>query len=137
MRSTASLLEPYGLFGAVAASTVIGTADGSPYTAAVDEKTSLPTPLIRIASSSASVPDTFVAQYRSGTFTDSPTSDLPAKCITPSKRPADSTEFASVIGAWMSSAPSGTASAWPVERSSSTVTWWPASSKRAAATLPM
>lgn len=40
MKSTASLEAPYGLVGLVGADSTIGTSSGSPYVAAVEEKTS-------------------------------------------------------------------------------------------------
>src|SRR5687768_6951017 len=72
---------------------------------------------------------------------DSPTSDLAAKCSTPSKpapsKPAASTSpIASSMPASTNRAPSGTASACPVDRSSSTTTSCPDSTSLAAHTLP-
>ncbi len=114
---------------------LIGTSSGSPYTAAVEENTSLRTPALRIADTSSSEPATLLRQYFSGSATDSPTCEDAAKCSTPSKD-ASSTSAASWIRPRTNSAPSGTPSAKPVDRSSSTVTRWPASSRCAATTLP-
>ena len=60
--STASFDAPYGLVGRVGAVSTIGTSSGSPYVAAVEEKTSRGTAVARIASSSARVPPTLVRQ---------------------------------------------------------------------------
>src|SRR5690606_6917649 len=90
-----------------------------------------------MASSSASVPPRLLDQYRPGFSTDSPTSDLAAKCSTASKPAPSSTCAASVIDPCTNRAPAGTASAWPVDRSSSTTTSCPASTSCAATTLPM
>jgi hypothetical protein len=94
-------------------------------------------PCRRIASSSARLPTVLFCQYSSGETIDSGTSDLAAKCSTASMPPLASTSPASVTPARTNSAPAGTASACPVDRSSSTVTWWPAPSSSAATTLPM
>ncbi len=102
----------------------------------MEENTIRRTSAARIASSSARVPPTLVAQYRCGACTDSATSDLAAKCSTASNPPPASTGPASVTEARTSSAPSGTASACPVDRSSSTVTRWSAASSSLATTLP-
>ena len=59
--STASLLAPYGLVGSARVSSVIGISSGSPYVAAVEEKTILGTPRSRTASSRASVPPTLLS----------------------------------------------------------------------------
>ena len=66
---------------------------------------------VRTASSSASVPATLLEKYRAGCFTDSATSDLAAKCSTPSKAASPSTLDASMIEARTRVAPVGTASA--------------------------
>src|SRR5215469_1609662 len=95
------------------------------------------TPVARIASSSASEPPRLWLQYLPGSATDSPTSDLAAKCSTASM-PLASTGTASVrTSPQTNRAPDGTASAWPVDRSSSTVTSWPAAMSCDATTLPM
>src|SRR6185436_9552345 len=82
--STASFVQPYGLVGATAASSVIGTSTGLPYTAAVELNTRRETPAARTASSRASEPTTLVCQYSSGRWTDSPAAIFAAKCSTPS-----------------------------------------------------
>src|SRR3954468_17335145 len=66
MWSTASLEAPYGLVGRVGSSSVMGTDFGSPYVAAVEEKTSRRTPASRMAPSSSRVPATLLRQYFSG-----------------------------------------------------------------------
>ena len=136
--STATLDSPYGLVGRTGSVSAIGIRSGSPYTAAVEENTILLVPATRMASSSASVPPRLLSQYRSGCATDSPTSDLAAKCSTASM-PVASTAAASSprIDPRWNVTPAGTASAWPVDRSSSTTTSWPLSASCAATTLPM
>ncbi len=136
--STASFDAPYGLVGAVGALSVIGTSAGCPYVAAVEEKTSRSTPAASIASSSRSVSTVLPVQYRSGRRTESSISERAARCTTPSKRcgPAR-TRAASAIVPRTNSAPRGTASANPLDRSSTTTTRCPSSSSRRATTLPM
>ena len=91
----------------------------------------------RIASSSATVPPRLFDQYLAGSATDSPTSDLAAKCSTASA-PSEITSAAQSRSVPLTNvAPGGTASACPVDRSSSTVTSWPAATSCAATTLPM
>ncbi len=121
MWSTASFDAPYGLVGAVGSVSVIGVETGSPYVAAVEEKTRRRTPCSRMAASSAIVPPTLLSQYFSGFTTDSPTCEYAAKCRTPSndgsrKRAASWTRPST------NAAPSGTPARKPVDRSSRTVT---------------
>jgi hypothetical protein len=66
----------------------MGMCSGSPYTAAVEEKTIRVVPVARMASSRASVPPRLCCQYSDGRATDSATSDLAAKCRTASAPPA-------------------------------------------------
>ena len=98
-----------------------GIRSGSPYTAAVEENTMRRVPATRIASSRASVPPRLFSQYRVGLATDSPTSDLAAKCSTAST-PSASSGAASRMLPRTNGRPAGTASWCPVDRSSSTVT---------------
>ncbi len=121
MWSTASFEAPYGLVGEVGADSTIGTCSGSPYVAAVEEKTSVRTPASRIAASRAIVPPTLLSQYFSGFTTDSPTCENAAKCRTPSKE-ASSHLAASRMSPSMKAAPAGTPSRKPVERLSRTTT---------------
>ena len=116
---------------------MIGVRSGSPYTAAVEEKTIVRTPISRIASSSASVPPRLVDQYLAGSATDSPTSDFAAKCRTASMPSASTSAAQSRSVPLTKVTPAGTASAYPVDRSSSTVTSCPAAPSCAATTLPM
>ena len=95
------------------------------------------TPISRIASSSASVPPRLVDQYLAGSATDSPTSDLAAKCNTASAPSASTSAAQSRSVSLTNVAPAGTASACPVDRSSSTVTSCPAAINCAATTLPI
>jgi hypothetical protein len=90
--------------------------------AAVEEKTIRRQSTARIASRRASEPPTLVCQYSSGVTWLAPTRLLAAKCSTASGRTSASTGAESCSEARTSDAPSGTASAWPVDRSSSTVT---------------
>lgn len=110
------------LVGRVGASSRIGTDSGSPYVAAVEEKTIRRQSTARMASSSASVPPTLVSQYSCGRCCETPTSDLAAKCSTASGRTSARTGAESCSETAASVAPDGTASAWPVDRSSRTVT---------------
>ena len=96
---------------------------GSPYTAAVDEKMIRPVPARRMASSRASVPPRLFAQYLAGSATDSPTSELPAKCSTASmSRSASTLAALSLIVPRTNAAPSGYCVFVPGDRSSRTVT---------------
>ena len=95
------------------------------------------TPISRIASSSATLPPRLLDQYLAGSATDSPTSDLAAKCSTPSVPSASTSAAQSRSVPLTKVAPAGTASACPVDRSSSTVTSCPAATSCAATTLPM
>jgi hypothetical protein len=54
--------HPYGLSGRHGASSVIGSAAGVPYTAAVDEKTRRLTPCARMARTSVVVPVTLLSK---------------------------------------------------------------------------
>ncbi len=121
--------------GFVGADSTIGTWSGSPYVAAVEEKTRRRTPAVRIASSRAMVPPTLLSQYFSGFTTDSPTWEKAAKWSTPSND-ASSHLAASRMSPSMNEAPAGTPSRKPVERLSRTTTSWPASSRCWATTLP-
>ena len=95
------------------------------------------TRISRIASSSVTVPPRLFDQYLAGFATDSPTSDLAAKCSTAST-PSESTSAAQSRSVPLTNvAPGGTASANPVDRSSSTVTSCPAATSCAATTLPI
>jgi hypothetical protein len=81
------------------------------------------TPAVRITSSRSRVATTLPYQYFSGTSTDSPTSDLAAKCSTPSKDPPGSRSRArATMSPSTNSAPAGIASALPVDRSSTMTT---------------
>ncbi len=123
--------------GRVGSVSVIGVRSGSPYAAAVEENTIRPTPVSRMASSRARLPPRLCDQYRPGLATDSPTSDLAAKCSTASV-PSASTRAASSRSVPRTNvAFGGTASACPVDRSSRTVTSCPASIRAEATTLPM
>ena len=103
----------------------------------MEEKTIVRTPISRIASSSEIVPPRLFDQYLAGSATDSPTSDLAAKCSTASM-PSESTSAEQSRSVPLTNvAPGGTASANPVDRSSSTVTSCPAATSCAATTLPM
>ena len=95
------------------------------------------TPISRIASSSAIVPPRLVDQYLAGSATDSPTSDLAARWTTASIPSVSTSAAQSRSVPLMNTAPGGTASACPVDRSSSTVTSCPAATSCAATTLPM
>ena len=103
----------------------------------MEENTIVRTPISRIASSSAIVPPRLADQYLAGSATDSPTSDLAAKCSTASVPSASTSAAQSRSVPLMNAAPAGTASAYPVDRSSSTVTSCPAATSCAATTLPM
>src|SRR5215210_5766129 len=78
MWSTASFDAPYVLVGRVGASSRIGTDSGSPYVAAVEEKTIRRQSTACMASSRASDPPTLVSQYSCGRCCETPTSDLAA-----------------------------------------------------------
>src|SRR5690606_32967533 len=80
---------------------------------------------------------TLVRQYDDGWLTDSPTNDFAAKCTTPSKSSWSRTRAASEMSACSKRAPSGMASACPVDRSSSTVTWCPSAISSRDTTEPM
>jgi hypothetical protein len=71
--------SPYGLTGAKGASSGIGTLSGIPYTAAVDENTSLVTPVSTIAVSNDKLPPRLLEKYSSGFCVDSPTEMYAAK----------------------------------------------------------
>jgi hypothetical protein len=135
MWSTASFDAPYGFVGASAASSRMGTSAGSPYVAAVEEKTSRRTPDSRMAARSSMLPPTLLRQYLSGFCTDSPTWECAAKCSTPSYE-GSSTSAASWMRPSTKPAPAGTASRNPVDRSSRTVTECPASRRCAVTTEP-
>jgi len=107
--------------GFVGAVSTIGLVSGSPYVAAVEEKTSLRTPASRIAPSSAIEPPTLLSQYFSGFTTDSPTCENAAKCRTASYDES-SHLAASRMSPSTKEAPAGTPSRKPVERLSRTVT---------------
>ena len=64
----------------------MGTVCGSPYTAAVEEKTKRETLCLSITRNSVSVRSELLSKYCSGTLTDSPASMSAAKCMTASKR---------------------------------------------------
>ncbi len=103
----------------------------------MEENTILPTPVTRIASSSASVPPRLLSQYSEGLATDSATSDFAAKCRTASTPSASMALACSRTRPSVKAAPAGTASACPVDRSSRMATWCPSRSAIAATTLPM
>ena len=116
IRSIASFVFPYVFTGTLGVSSVMSSTSGSPYVAAVEEKTIRLTSAARIASSRFSAPSTFPRQYCSGTSWDSPTSESAAKCSTPSN-PRATTSFtasASSRSTSTKSAPSGTAPRWPL-----------------------
>ncbi len=68
-------------------------------------------PNARIESSSAIVPVTLLRQYIAGSATDSPTSDLAAKCTTASIAQSPRTVSRPDTGNSWNTAPGGTASA--------------------------
>ena len=74
MCSTQSLLDPYGLMGLKVAVSTRGVSSGMPYTAAVEEKTSRPTPVWRIASSRDRALTVLFRKYLPGLAHDSPAS---------------------------------------------------------------
>ena len=83
------------------------------------------------------MPPRLFDQYLAGSATDSPTSDLAAKCSTASMPSLSTSAAHSRSVPRTNVAPVGTASAYPVDRSSSTVTSCPVAISCAATTLPM
>src|SRR5665648_1189757 len=121
-------------------SSVTRSVSGVPYTAALEENTSEPTPACSIADNRLSVPTTFCMSVCRGRCTLTPAYLKAARCTTPSaacSRSVAATVGVSRIETWTRGTSGGTNSARPLERSSITTTAVPLSRNAWTTCAPM